>query len=882
MLCKKRYVWHVNDRVTSRDERRLGGKAMGLYRLSALNVSVPRFVVISTAVFEATLEPHREALAVLLSGIERDQRETLEFASARIQELIATARIHPRIQSRIEKQVATDFTEDESIAVRSSIVGEDSSAHSFAGQMESLLNVPRSQVIEAVRKVWASAFSSRALIYRLEKGLPLRGTTAAVIVQRMIRAQSSGVVFSRDPRSQERRCIITAGYGLGEGTVHDLVETDTYRVDCESGAISADISPRKRKVSCRPKAGTRVEAVPARLRSRSVLTDGQVRQVAQTAREIEARLGCPQDIEWAFDANGLHVLQARPIVFPTPKTRSNVRVWDNSNIVESYPGLTLPLTFSFVRQCYAVSFRRAVEGFLLFRREIQDDAHIFAEMLGLMDGRIYYNLLNWYKMLSYLPDFRRYKQSWDQMIGITNAVPFPENRLSLPNRIYVWCMIVYRLLTVRSNARRFFRHFRATYRRYQQRDFAKFSITELVETYRAMQRAFAVHWHRTLYNDVSAIRYYALLGKLCGRWGLERFANLQNDLLCGEKDVESVQPIRSLLSICDLIRSKPRLVELFVDRSDTDVWSRIQLHPEFASLKAALNRHVATFGDRGLEELKLEKPTFRDRPERIIELLRSYLQGGTSCEQLARMEGQTRALAEARVRQTLRNPIKRALFLFVLSQTRRAVASRENMRFARSRLFGIARRLFRRLADLFVADGTLNSREDFYYLTLPEVFNYLGGTSATQNLRRLVELRREEYVGFAARTLPQRIQTVNAPYPVPVADELEQASESGTLRGVGCSSGVVEGTAWVVSDPQSADRAGDYVLVAESTDPGWVFLMIRARGVVVERGSVLSHTAIIGRELGIPTVVGVPAASTRIKDGDRIWINGSTGEVRCG
>jgi pyruvate,water dikinase len=203
------------------------------------------------------------------------------------------------------------------------------------------------------------------------------------------------------------------------------------------------------------------------------------------------------------------------------------------------------------------------------------------------------------------------------------------------------------------------------------------------------------------------------------------------------------------------------------------------------------------------------------------------------------------------------------------------------MRFARSRLFGIARRLFGRLADLFAAQGMLDCREDFYYLTVSEVFGYLQGTSATQDLRRLVDLRREEYARFESLTLPDRLHTTGAPYPVPTASEAALESGNGSLWGTGCSSGTVHGAAWVVSDPRAADRAGNYVLVAECTDPGWAFLMIRARGLVVERGSVLSHTAIIGRELGIPTVVGVRSATARIKDGSPISINGSTGEVRC-
>jgi len=641
------------------------------------------------------------------------------------------------------------------------------------------------------------------------------------------------------------------------------------------------VATKTQRVVFDEKTGTRQEAVPGPLQSVSVLNDEQVRQVATVVQKLEQHLGQPQDLEWAYRDGQLYILQTRPVVASGHSSRNHWRVWDNSNIVESYPGLTLPLTFSFVKECYAVSFRRAVQGFLLRRGETEGESHIFREMIGLLNGRVYYNLLHWYTMLSYLPGFRQYRKSWDKMIGISTNTPFPERRLSLLNRGYALLSVLYRLGTVQGTARRFFSTFTPVYSRYQRLDFSRSDLGGLVATYRAMQRDFSERRHLTLYNDFTAMKYYDWLGTLCGGWGLEHFANLQNDLLCGEDGVESVRPIHSLLSICELIRQEPRFLKLFADSSDQTIWRTIQQEPRYSPLNAAFDRHLADFGDRGLEELKLEQPTFRDKPETLIGLVKSYVRRGTSREQLTRTEWRRRTQAEATARQVLRNPFKRGLFAFVLRNARLSVAHRENMRFARSRLFGIARRLFGRMADLFVDQGLLERRGDFYYLTLSEVFGYSAGGSVTLDLQHLADLRRAEYEGFGEQAPPDRFQTEGVPYPVPVAAAVAQQSVNGQLTGTGCSSGEVHGAAWVVSDPRAADRTGDYILVARSTDPGWAFLMIRARGIVVERGSVLSHTAIIGRELGIPTVVGVQFATTRIKDGSAIWLNGSTGEVRC-
>jgi phosphohistidine swiveling domain-containing protein len=871
----------MGDRAGRRCEYAVGGKAVGLYRLIGERIPVPRFCVLSTAVFEAALRPHRSAIEAVLSAVDWDRRESIEAASARIQDRIMSTCIRRPAARRIRRVLDREFPRDATFAVRSSVVGEDAQENSFAGQMESFLNIPPDRVCDAVRKVWASAFSARALFYRAGRGLPVHGISTGVIIQCMVRSDCAGVAFSRDPQSADECSVVTAGYGLGEGVVHDLVETDTYRVRRDGRITSRHVSRRKSRADAYPGGAPRIVRVAAQMQSQPVLSDDRIREVAAVARELEQALGSPQDVEWAYTDGSLFVLQTRPIISAGRGHAADWRVWDSSNIVESYPGLTLPLTFSFVRECYAASFGRAVDGFLIRRREIRADRHIFRQMIGLLDGRIYYNLLNWYRMMAYLPGYRQYRKSWDDMIGVGRVVPFPRRRLSWINRMFAVCAVVVRLLSVRRTARLFQNQFQETYARYRRLDFNRLQAPELMATYRAMERDFTRRWHLTLYNDFCAIRYYDWLRTLCRRWGLDPQGNLANDLLCGEAGVESVRPIHSLLSICELISREPRFGKLFADAGDAKVWSELQSRPDLSPLKLAFERHLEVYGDRGTEELKLEMPTYRDRPEALIGLIRSYIERGTSASDMRAREMRRRNEAERTVRAVLRHPFKRVLFRFVLRQARCAVANRENMRFARSRLFGLVRRLFRRLADLFVEQNLLDRREDFYYLTVQEVFDYVQGSAAVQNLRRLVHLRRTEYVAFARRPVQERIETTGVPYPLPATGAEKSGTDQRTLQGTGCSSGIVQGDAWIVTDPHADDRPGDYVLVTESTDPGWVFLMIRARGVVVERGSLLSHTAIIGRELGIPTVVGVRGATRRIADGQRIWLDGSTGEVRC-
>jgi pyruvate,water dikinase len=859
----------------------VGGKAWNLFRLYEYGFRVPAWCVVSSKVFNDLLEPIRNEIRSLLSRIDFKNQSSIQRASLTIAARICERDIPQEVQDEVRSSAAVITDGGSPVSVRSSIVGEDSSDDSFAGQMDSLLNVQPEHLFHTIVRVWASAFSARALVYRHHKGLSLHEISAAVIIQRMIHSVSSGVVFSRDPERNAKEIVISAGFGLGEGIVSNSVATDTYRISWESNSIHKEIARKDQRIVCSGHGGTRKEAVPEHIGSHQVLSDHQIRQLRDLACVVEECFGAPQDIEWAYDQQGtLFVLQARPIVFAKKSTASSVRIWDNSNIVESYPGITLPLTFSFIKRGYENAFRTAALGFLIIKRELKNNLTIFNNMIGLLNGRVYYNLLNWYTMLSYLPGFNRHKESWDQMIGISHKIEFPQSTLSFINRFAAVVIALWKLLTGKWNAIAFFKTFRSAYAKYKDLDFSCSSEDELITVYETLDRDVSGKWHLTLYNDFCAMKYYDWLTKLCTHWGLENYANLHHHLLCGETGVESVAPVHSLLTIAERVRSNTAFQTLFSNFDDRAIWETIQQNQNFQILKEMLNEYLTRFGDRGLEELKLEKPTFRDEPAALIGLLKSYIASHLSVRGMEMQEQEIRQSADAFVRQQLKNPVKRLLFGFVLNNARRAIAYRENMRFARSRLYGIVRRIFQRMSELFVEQRILDETADIYYLTIDEIFGIVQGTAVTHNLRSLVQIRKAEYDQFTKHSLQERIETTGIPCLNLLRNVQHDVQRGQKLKGIGCSSGVVEGRAKIVLDPKNVDDCTGSILVARSTDPGWVFLMISAKGIIVEKGSVLSHSAIIGRELGIPTIIAVNNATQLIPHGARVWMNASTGEVR--
>ncbi len=859
-------------------ETALGGKGHHLVRLRGLGLPVPPFVIVTSRAFDAAVGRTRPA-EVSTGGLESAGAAALADASRRITRRIRAVGCPADLAEELRAALAERGLLGVRLAVRSSAIGEDSARHSFAGLMETRLNVAAEDVPAALVEVWASAFSPGALAYRRRKGVDVRRIRTAVIVQEMVSAASAGVLFTEDPGTPVRGgSLIVAAWGLGEGVVQGAVEADTYRLG-PGGEIATRRGGQTSRIVPAATGGTRSEALPLPLRQRAVLREDQVRRLDTVGAAIEGALGSPQDVEWAFDAEGrLFVLQARPIVLAEPSGPDGAgRLWDNSNIVESYPGLTLPLTFSFVQGAYAQAFRRAGAVFFPIANPLESRPHLFETLLGLLDGRVYYNLLSWYEMFSFLARPEHHRRTWDRMVGVRGAEAPPpptEGTRPLPVRVMAAFGALRVLLGVRGHGRRFARSFDAFYRRH--RDAARSSNPAV--RYRRVEREAARFWHLTLFNDLCAMRYHEWVATLATRW-LPDHEDLANRLLANGAGVESVGPARSLTRIVSHVRSAPVWRERFARESDTELWRSLQAASPADPLRAALEAHVAAFGDRGIEELKLETVTFREKPESLLPLVRRLLATGPSVEARREDQDRRRQEAEAILARRLGGP-RRRVFGMVLKRARVAIRNRENMRLARGRLFGIVRGLFRRMGEQLAAAGVLARAEDVFSLTTDEVLGRLEGTGVTHDLRALVALRRREYAEFAKRRPPDRFETHGLPATAPVAETETRRDETRRLEGTGCSAGIVTGPARVVHDPSADTVRADQVLVARSTDPGWVFLMMSAAGLVAERGSPLSHTAIIGRELGIPTVVGVEGATARIPDGARLTIDGTTGDVQ--
>jgi phosphohistidine swiveling domain-containing protein len=877
-------LWIATRRGPTPGPAEIGGKAFNLARLARMTPAVPPFFVLRA-----------EALARLLGG--GALPETEEEAE-RARERAEAAPLPDPLREGLRE--ALKAVGDGPLAVRSSAVGEDGQRSSFAGQFETVLGVSPDvdEVWRAVRRVWASAFHPRVMAYRRERG---EGAGAmAVVVQRLVEPAAAGVAFSVDPVSGDgATAVVAAVYGLGEGLVSGALDADTYYVrSAADGGSTVEAKLAHKPHALRfdaAAAEVRTEEVAAALRDEPVLAQAEARAVAKYARTLAATFGAEQDVEWALapgpeGPRQLFLLQTRPITTLGESRPGALRVWDNESVVESLPGVTLPLTYSVARRAFGHLYVGHCLALGASERDVADRRAAFYDIVGLVRGRAYFDMAALERVLLLIPGMelrdRQLVQRPEPPASPGEPLPGPlppdlllaARAFGLPgSMLRSTARLADELDAFRARVREVLDPLAAA-------DFRAATPDELRRHYERLDRELLSHWRGPMLNDSLVPHWTELLRHMVGNWipGTPAGA-LANQLVAGGSDLVSTQPVRLLAALAGQARGDARLHALLAgDATGGEVWEALHADPAFAEVAGGLREFLERFGDRCPDELKLEAASYADSPEALVQALRACAAGGPAP---AGSGEEMRAQAEALVRERL--PAERSgPFFAVVEQARRVVRERENNRFERTRAFGVIRRLFAAMGARLAAAGALADPRDVFYLTTDELFPWLDGHSASGDLRALVAARRAEFDAYHLLPEPPHRFATRGP---PALSALEPFVRPGgpppagadrMLRGMGCCPGVVRAAVRVVRDPRQPGELAGRILVAEQTDPGWTLLFPAAAGVLVERGNILSHAALVARELGVPCVVGIPGLLHALRDGEVVEMDGATGIVR--
>ncbi len=869
------------------EQELVGGKAWNLSRMVNLGLPVPRGFVLTDAAFQSFLEEndlHRE-IPVLCTSADPSEPGALCELSRRIRERVLKARLPRGVRAALSEGYRNLAGEGRRLIVRSSAVGEDSGGSSFAGQLDSFPDIASETEAErAVLACWASCWSDRSLHYQSSRGVSI--TRMGVVVQEQVTARAAGVLFTVSPEAGGEEAMLGEYcLGHGDGLVSGRINPGRFTVSREGFRCELLAEPEQPEAE-----GTyRLESAPIQTLQRAGLL-------------LEQAFGAPQDIEWALDHEGkVHLVQARPVTTPRTAGKKPGRsvLWSNANINENYPDPASPFLYSIASDGYYHYFRNLAFAFGIAPRRIEAMEPALRGIIGAHCSRLYYNLSNIHAALRMAPFGEELVSSFNLFVGAAEVAEAAgeggAGRVSRLAELAViaartsWCFFNLERGVVRFEAR--VDDFAA--RRHPQR-LERAGLVELNAALREFLDIRCRRWTDAALADAASMIGYGLLKRLLAQdFPGDGGSVLHNTLLQGLPGMVSALPSSELWELSRTVRESATLRELFREAED-EIWSRLAGDSRYATFRDALERYLERWGFRRSGELMLTVPSFQEEPRGVLALLKNYLAlEGDSPETALLRQEQERERETGRVLRELRGrkllpllpwPTRATLVSRVLRATQRAVMLRERARLKQSLLYGRLRRVMLEMGARLSEGGYLAERDDVFFLTCREIDELVTGRAMYASaVRDLVAVRKREQARHAGMAPPEAMTLPEGEYYDPEEGAPPEAggATGDALSGTGACGGKVTARATVLADVAESGRlaAGD-VLVTRQTDPGWAPVFFLVSGLVMERGGMLSHGAIVAREFGIPTVVGVRDATKRVPSGTTVTVDGDAGCVR--
>lgn len=858
-----------------------GGKGANLSRLIRAGFPTPGGFIVTTAAYRTFIAAHHLApiIADELPPAGADLA-ALEAASATLRSRLEACPIPDEIASALMAAYRAldplDGAEPPVIAVRSSATAEDLPTASFAGQQDTLLNVQGEEALqEAVQRCWSSLWSARAIAYRARQGIPADAVSIAVVIQRMVPAEAAGVLFTLNPVTGNRdEFVIEAAKGLGEAVVAGQLTPDTMVVEKGTGQI------RQTTVG-----GT--QGSGASNKQAKVLDATQVAALAALGKEIERVFAGPQDIEWAIANGQPFILQTRPItavgklegILPVPPGDDDwlpvidqppVRpfdLWTRANFGEVLPYPVSPFTLSGFQRWGASMGGGSEPDYAIARRLY---GRIYAN-----EGGLRHTIAEVYGMPTSLfdttwgsrrPDleprgkFRplRLARTVGTMLRgakrprATPATDLPQATDLLFTQIDKWVTD------------------------FADRDLSQINDQALwAESQNVWEARTQAMMTRHVGVSQRAAMSYGMLAKVVDWWsGIEGAAPRLVTSLSGVYSAEMGPMLHEMArSLQDA-----GLAPLVMEQSVAESLAQLRTHPDAGPFLTLLDHFLARHGYRCPGEPELHLPRWREQPEQVVGLVAGYLRAGEALDPTAQ-EARQRAEQEATVATILRrlDPIRARIFRTLLGNTQAGVRQRDNSRSYLAKLLYLRRACQVALGQRWAERGWLRESDDIFFLLHHELDAILAANDPAalgRDLQALVAGRRQAYEFWFTIEAPEVMGADGKTLPDP------PGSDATRLRGIAASAGRITGTARLIDDPRQAARLqpGD-ILVTRATDPGWTPLFPLAGGLVLEIGGQLSHGAIVAREYGIPAVTNVYGAMTRLRDGQRITVDGTHGDV---
>ncbi len=838
----------------------------------------------------------------MLSTVVFNDPDSLEWASQQIRALFADGTIPAELAD--ELRGAYQALGAAAVAVRSSATAEDLPEMSFAGQQDTYLNVVGVEaVLQAVVNCWSSLWTGRAIGYRLRNRLEHAEAALAVVVQEMVESRASGVMFTANPLSGLRtETVIDAAFGLGEALVSGQVEPDHYVVDPARGVILSRFLGSK-AVSIHGQPGGGSQVIRQNRAELQALPDEQILELAGLGSQVGELYGFPQDIEWAWADERLYLLQSRPVtsLFPLPEglTVEPLKVFFSFAAVQGMLDPITPLGRSALVEIFAMGAR--LFG-LRVTRETQSVLYSAGERLWVNFTAILSNSVG-RRIVPVVLDFveptvrQAVEQIWDDprlqpgRPGISWHARAQLARFLLPVAGNVLLNMIApkrRREMIIANGERLLQRMQAHCAAIQGDHWEKLGRRADLLTDMA-----AENLPRTFRLFVSAVaagmaswNFLNMLAESDGQDETPAVRARRRDLTLqvtrGMPYNPTTEMDLALWSMARDIRKDPASCKVFQESTPAELTVRLSQGNLPETGQRLVELFLERYGARGLGEIDLGRPRWAEDPTHVFEMLASFLQIDDETQapdvvfaRAADSAEQSVAELVGEIRKTRHGWFKARLARFFAGRARQLMGARESPKFFAVRMMWIVQRELLASGQELVAAGEIQQPDDLFYLSFSELKAFASRQPG--DWYGLMARRRETYQReLLRRQIPRLLLSDGRAF----YEGLSGAAESeNTISGSPVSPGSVQGRVRVVLDPRRAGLLPGEILVCPGTDPSWTPLFLSAAGLVMEVGGMMTHGAVVAREYGIPAIVGVDQATSRLQTGQLIRLDGSSGQI---
>ncbi len=906
------------DEVSADSIPQVGGKGANLGELVAAGLPVPPAFCVSTLAYRRLLEANSLLAPILrvIEGLDYDDTVEIERRAGRIRDMIMSAEVPAEIDSAIRsayEQLESELGVNVCVSVRSSATAEDLPGMSFAGQQDTYLNISGADnVLEHVRRCWASLWTDRAIAYRHRQGFSHADVLLAVVIQEMFPSEVAGVMFTANPvTSNPNELFLNVSWGLGEAIVAGKVDPDRYLIDKDSLSVTDREIHDKLVMTARREDGQgSVEVdVPMNLQSAETLTDGQLRELSEIGVRIEKHYGFPQDIEWGFSNGRFAVLQSREVTgadiefnedleaWQTSKAFSELTseqwTWSRSYSDELQTGPSTPMMYTGVQphrirtKFLALEFMGVTE-FAGYKVEDFWDMPLFRRY----GARAYYNThfeREWIRR--FIPPFAR---------DAAALVPFPEDeREEIKNMPFDWFEFFALLAKLElthpersllGSPHRLYEHLGRSV------DYSKSIWADVDLETASVQEILAKSAQAASGNgddilgmaemeaNVSTPFNWFLywlphgLETLCELWCDDRDGEIASQLVSGLKTPTSEQNI-AVWELSRKVKESPVLTEIVSNEEPIKILDSLEYSEDGRNFQKVFDEFLGNYGHLGADERDTIYYRWAQKPERVFPSIKAMLPLGDEDspklfeERLHERMLETKEQCLRQIRQQPVGALKAAFFKWYVELVQEYFYYRDWERYTNSKGGLQARPMMTAVARKFIERGLLKEEDDIFFLGNHEMLAVEDGRMSQKEIDLRVRSRRRVYERYTQQEPPKYIRGWEK------FDD-GQSDDGEGLRGTAASSGMITGRARVCRslDEVSKIEKGD-ILVTVATDPAWTTVYSIVGGVIVETGGVVSHAVMISREYGLPCVSNLSRACDLIPDGEMITVDGTTGRV---